>query len=485
MSIRDSLLEIAGKKNFSESAATLEAYATDYSLTPRGVANYVVKLKDAEQISKVITLANEHLMPVIPVSSSVHFNGSTIPKQGGIIMDLTGMNKILEIDGLNRRVRIEPGVTWDQLHKALKKKGFRIMMPLLPHAARSVVTDHLEREVITNTVYDYGEPTQSMEIVWPNGDIFRMGSASVTGYPDSPSKGANPSGPGIDFYRFVQGAQGTMGVVTWANIKIQNQPALNKIFFCPVYELDRVIDFLYRTLRLRIGQECLLLDNNNMAAITSGDSPKDFIRLRETLPPWTLVMVLSAPPVRPEEKLQYEEAALKDITKNEFPDIVLTENLPGFPGLGEKMLTMLREPWPDNMPYWKNLVMGGCQSLFFITRPNLVPEFINITNLVAAEFGYPISGIGKYIQPIEHNRACHLEFNFFFNPDDAAEKESINALHQQAARMLLEEGAIFSRPYGSVAPLVYERATGYATALKRLKKIFDPNNIMNPGNLCF
>ena len=63
-------------------------------------------------------------------------------------------------------------------------------MPLLPHPDRSVVTDHLEREVITNTVYDYGEPMQSMEVVWPNGDIFRMGSASVPGYPDSPSKGA-------------------------------------------------------------------------------------------------------------------------------------------------------------------------------------------------------------------------------------------------------------------------------------------------------
>ncbi len=484
MSIRDSLLEIAGKKNFSDSAESLEAYATDYSLTPRGTANYVMKLKGSAQIQKVITLANEHLMPVIPVSSSVHFNGCTIPKQGGIVMDLTGMNKILEIDELNRRVRIEAGVTWGQLYKELQKKGFRIMMPLLPHADRSVVTDHLEREVITNTVYDYGEPTQSMEIVWPNGDIFRMGSASVTGYPDSPSKGANPSGPGIDFYRFVQGAQGTMGVITWANLKIQKQPALDKILFSPVNELNRVIDFLYRVLRIRIGQEVLLLDSNDLAAIL-GDTPEQFTKLRETLPPWTLIMVLSAPPVRPEEKLKYEMDALKDITNTEFPDIVLTENLPGFPGLGSQMLTMLRQPWPTDIPYWKNRVKGGCQSLFFITKPSSVPEMINITDLVAAEYGYPIVDIGRYIQPIEHNRACQVEFNFFYDPSNEAEKATIRALYNQAARLLLDEGAVFSRPYGSLAPMVYERATSYTTALKRVKKIFDPNNIMNPGNLCF
>lgn len=68
-----------------------------------------------------------------------------------------------------------------------------MIMPLLPHSERSVLTDYLEREVPTNTVYDYGEPLQSIEVVWPTGEIFRTGSASVTGYPDSKSRGANPS----------------------------------------------------------------------------------------------------------------------------------------------------------------------------------------------------------------------------------------------------------------------------------------------------
>ena len=108
-----------------------------------------------------------------------------------------------------------------------------MVMPLAPHASRSVVTDTLEREVLTNMVYDYGEPLQSLEVVWPTGEIFRMGSASVTGYPDAHSKGGNPAGPGIDFYRFVQGAQGTFGIVTWANIKIEWTPKLDKVLFAP------------------------------------------------------------------------------------------------------------------------------------------------------------------------------------------------------------------------------------------------------------
>ena len=133
MSIRDTLLEIAGKENFSDRPEDMDAYASDYSLVPRGTANYLVKLTTTEQVQKVIQLGNENLVPVVPVSSKVHFTGSSIPKQGGIIIDLTGMNKILEIDELNRRIRMEAGVTWKQVYDTLDLKGFRIMMPLLPH----------------------------------------------------------------------------------------------------------------------------------------------------------------------------------------------------------------------------------------------------------------------------------------------------------------------------------------------------------------
>ena len=485
MAIKAKLREMVGPENFSDARKVLSLYSKDFSLAPAEVPNYVVKPKTAEEVQQVIKFANQHLLPVVPVSSSVHFHGATIPKQGGIILDLTRMNRVLEVDEFNRRVRVEVGVTWEQITSHLEKKGFRIMMPLLPHPLRSVVTDHLEREVITNTVYDYGEPLQSMEVVWPTGEIFRTGSASVAGYPDSPSKGANPSGPGLDFYRFLQGAQGTMGVVTWANLKIEYLPKMDKILLAPVSDLSYTIEFLYRVLRLRIGQECLLLNNTNLAAIIAEDWPRDFIQLQESLPPWTLILVISGMARRPEEKLQYEEEMLGKVIKNEFPEISLAHSLPGFPGLGKKLLPMLRQPWPKEVTYWKNRYQGACQSLFFITRPVLAPQFINIMEEIAARHGYPIGDIGGYIQPIEHNRACQLEFNLFYDPTSPADMEQVRNLYRDAIGVLASEGALFTRPYGELAKLVYESATGYATALRRVKKIFDPNNIMNPGTLCY
>jgi len=485
METRDKLLEIVGRENFSDEPKTLDAYSKDFSLAPSGVPNYVVKPKDAQEVQQVIQLANENLIPVVPVSSPVHFHGATIPKQGGIILDLTRMNRVLEVDEFNKRVRVEAGVTWEQLTSHLGKKGFRMIMPLLPHPLRSVVTDHLEREVLTNTVYDYGEPLQSMEVVWPTGEIFRTGSASVAGYPDSPSKGANPSGPGIDFYRFLQGAQGTMGVVTWANLKIQHLPKKDKIFLAPVNDLSRAMECLYQVLRRRIGQECLLLNKVNLATIVAEDWPKGFEKLRSSLPPWTLILVISGMQRRPEGKLQYEEEALRKIIKDEFPKISLAESLSGFPGLGEKLLPLLRQPWPKAVTYWRNRYKGSCHSLFFITKPALAPKFISMVEEIAARHGYPIDDIGGYLQPIEHNRACHLEFNFFYDPASRPEVEKVWNLSREAAPALLKEGALFTRPYGELAKLVYDKATDYAATLKRVKKLFDPNNIMNTGNLCF
>jgi hypothetical protein len=476
---------IVRPENFSDDPEVLNSYSRDFSLVPPGVPNYVVKPKTVEEVQKVIQLANKNLLPVVPVSSSVHFHGAAIPKQGGIIVDLARMNRILEIDEFNRRVRLEAGVTWEHVTKALAKKGYRLMMPLAPHPLRSVVVDHLEREVITNTVYEYGEPLQSMEVVWPTGEIFRTGSASVAGYPDSPSKGGNPSGPGLDFYRLLQGAQGTMGIVTWANLKIEYLPAVDRVLLAPVEDLEYTIDFLHRILKIRIGQECLLLNNTSLAALVTEKWPDDFEELRATLPPWTLILVMSAIARRPEEKLKYEQNILNDIIRNEFPEIHLNHSLPGFPGMGKKLLLRLRQPWPKNEPYWKHRYLGGCQSIFFITRPGLTPQFIELMEVMAAQYGYPVDDIGGYIQPIEHNRACQMQFDIFYDPDSEADVELVRSLYRDAIGSLASQGALFTRPYGELASLVYKGATSYAAALKRVKRVFDPNNIMNPGTLCY
>src|SRR4030042_2948020 len=106
---RDNLLEIVGGGNFSDDPTVLKTYASDFSLVPPGAPSYVVKPKNAEEVGKIIRFANEHSIPVVPVSSEVHFNGAAIPRQGGIVLALPRMKRVVEVDEANSRVRIEAG----------------------------------------------------------------------------------------------------------------------------------------------------------------------------------------------------------------------------------------------------------------------------------------------------------------------------------------------------------------------------------------
>jgi FAD/FMN-containing dehydrogenase len=154
---KNELAKIVGKENVSDAQSVLLKYSSDYSLVPPGKADFVVWPTSSEQVSDVLKLSSSNNVPVVPVSSQVHFNGGAIPREGGIVLDLSRMNKILEIDEDLKKVRIEAGVTWGQLSEALSKQGLRPLMPLMPPANRSVLSDMLDREVPTNTVYDYGE----------------------------------------------------------------------------------------------------------------------------------------------------------------------------------------------------------------------------------------------------------------------------------------------------------------------------------------
>jgi FAD/FMN-containing dehydrogenase len=485
MSIKERLVEILGNDRVLDTPEILDAYRTDYSLSSPGTPTYVTYPENNKEIQSIVAIANEQGTPVVPCSSRVHFNGSTIPKQGGIVLDLKNMTRVWDLDERNRKITVEAGVTWKQLYPVLAEKDLMVCPPLLPHGDRSVVTTFLEREPLVIPLYEYGEPMMSMEVVWPNGTLFRTGSASAPTFPKSFAEGVNPQGPGVmDFYRLLQGAQGTMGIVTWAIIKTEYLSPVSRLFFIPFDNLADAIRPLYAIQRRKIGYECFLMNRLDMALILSENYPDDFELSMNKLPAWTIALALRGGRRRPEEKIQYETNALKGVTK-EFNGLPLLNALPGSPHSALRLANILRTPWPDEETYWKHQYRGNCQDLFFITKLSQVPEFVSIMTHLAGQMEFTLDHMGVYIQPVENARSCHVEFNLFYDSSDPKEKEKVSTLHDEAAKAIQKQGGLFTRPYGSLAGLVYEKAASYTAMLKTVKDIFDPNNIMCPGNLCF
>jgi FAD/FMN-containing dehydrogenase len=457
--------------------ATLDAYSKDLSLTQPRRPSLVVKPKDREEVQKVVKLANKQLIPVIPVSSGVHFHGEAIPEQGGIVVDLRRMDKVLQIDSRNRKVKIEPGVSWGKLQEALREHDQMGLNPLFPHPQMSALTSSLERNPMLIPKYEYAEPVLTMEVVLPQGDVFRTGTASAAN-----TEEAYPEGPGIDFFRLFQGAQGTLGIVSWLNIKTEYRPKHQKVFFVPIKRIEDAVEPIYRMQRQHIGNECFLLNSFNLALLLAEDWPREFEELRDRLPPYTLTVVIAGAVRRPLERIAYEEEALQEIASQLLFQPSTT--VAGIAGLQDIMLEKLRTPQEEGS-YWKMRYKGSSQDIFFITTMDRAKEFQKKVMEVCAEFSYPSKEVGIYLQPLERGRACHLEFSFPCDPSSEKEREEIGELYLRLSEELITMGGFFSRPYGPWADMVYRRATAYTNTLREVKKVFDPNTILNPGKLCY
>jgi FAD/FMN-containing dehydrogenase len=395
------------------------------------------------------------------------------------------MNKILRIDRRNRVAMVEPGVTFSGLIPKLEQEGLKLNMPLLPRSNKSVIGSMLEREPVIMPLYQWDaiDPLTCIEVIFGTGDLFRTGSAAGPGTLEEQRQAkqaqVNPMGPGqTDFARVVQGAQGTMGIVTWATIRCEALPRLQKPFLAGSEKFEKLSELIYRLLWLKLGDECLVLNNSSLAAILAKE-PGEYNSLRDALPPWLLFFCLAGCEYFPEERVEYQEKEMVEAAKR-----LGLEPVSAMSGVSANELSrVLGKPAAE--PYWKLRNKGAFQDIFFLTTLDRVPEFVEVMYDIAEQYGYPSSDMGIYVQPMVQGTSCHLEFNLFYDPTNTKETAEVQELYTQVGEALMNAGAFFSRPYGALADVAYRRDGETAAALRKVKSIFDPNNIMNPEKLCF
>jgi FAD/FMN-containing dehydrogenase len=485
---KEDLIGIVGKENVLDDPAVLEAYSWDQSFALPMKPSFVIKPENTGKVQEIVKWANLSRTPLVPVSSGPpHFHGDTVPgAAGAVVVDLRRMNHIVRVDRKNRMTLIEPGVTYSQLQPELAKEGLNLSTPLLPRANKSVIASLLERQPTLVPKYQWSlpEPLRCLEVVWGNGEILWTGEAGVQ--PRSLEKQwemgmaqINAMGPQeTDWHRLVSAAQGSMGMVTWASIKCELLPKAHQLFFVPAEKLDELIDCSYKLLRVRLGDEFLLLNSSNLAYIL-GEGADEIRTLREKLPPWVILIGVAGRDILPEERVRVQEEDIRDITQ-QF-GLHPVSSISGVRN-GQILAALLQ---PSREPYWKLGYKDGCQSIFFLTTLDRTPEFVRTMYALAEGLRYPGQDIGIYIQPQHQGVAYHCEFTLPFDRDDPIEVARTKELFVRASEELIKKGAFFSRPYGIWANLVYHRDAQSTILLKKIKGIFDPNSVLNPGKLCF
>ena len=488
MVTQSGLAEIVGAGNVSADLATLEAYAADHSFVGKMTPQFVVKVDRRETIQKLVNLAKETQTPLIPVSSGgPHFYGDTVPATGdAVIVDLSGMKKIDLIDRAERVASlVEPGVTFAELGSAAAAEGLRLNMPLAPRSTKSVVGSMLSREPVIMPRYhwDISDPIGSTEVIFGTGDLFRTGAAAGPGdiaeqraAGGRQKEAAGPSA--MSLHRLFQGAQGTLGIVTWASARCELLPVREQPYFVGSHDVVKLLEAVHWLIRLRLGNELLILNRVDVAALVAKDD-LDYARLIAKLPPWLLFFNLAAYDYLPDMRM---EGQIED-TRETLQRVGL-ETMNSVGGVGARQfLDIIRRP--SDEPYWKLRRAGGCQDIFFLTTYAKIPLTVKAMTAAADEAGFPVTKIGIYLQPIVQGTNCHVEFNLFYDPTDLAEARTVRGLATNAIQPLMNAGAFFSRPFGEASRQIMNRDAASVDALKKFKAIVDPAGILNPGKLCF
>ena len=481
------LIAIVGAAGVVDDPQVDESFLLNHEARLSMQPHFLVRPGNVEEVQKIVNWANQTLTPLVPVSSGgPHLRGDSLPTAPeSVIVDLSGMKQILKIDRRNRLALIQPGVTYSQLQPELQKEGLRVVTPLLPRANKSVIASLLEREPVMSPKYQWNllEPLRSLEVVWGNGDKFYSGSGVFRGEKEEDwQKGLVPlQGPGpgqLDFYKFVSAAQGSMGIVTWASVKCEVYPESRRLYFIPAEKLDDLIDFTYQLLKFRFGDELFILNNTGLAYVL-GDTAEEIESLKNVLPAWTVIVGITGGQILAGEKIIAQENDIQDIAR-QF-ELKLTSEIRGCHSA--ELLEILLKP--SREPYWKLRYKGGSQEIFFLTTLDRTPGYVDTMFTAANRHQYPAEDIGIYLQPVHQGAGCHCEFILPFCRTNGHEPGRLQDLFSNATLSLFRQGAYFSRPYGIWADMVYNADAGTLMAMQKVKDIFDPNHVMNPGKLCF
>lgn len=202
----------------TDSQAELCCYSSDASLV-RGSPRYVARPNSALEVSSILAYCHEHKIPVTPRGAGTGLAGGAVPLSGGIVLDMSGMNRIIELDLENLQVTVEPGIVQSKLNQALEPYGF--FFPPNPGSSKMcTIGGMIANNASGMRCVKYGTTRYyvlDLEVVLADGTVIRTGSKMLK------------SSAGYDLSRLIVGSEGTLGVITAARLKIVPLPKARRL----------------------------------------------------------------------------------------------------------------------------------------------------------------------------------------------------------------------------------------------------------------
>ena len=451
----DSLRQSVGDDHVKVDDDSRVVYGTD-ALKRGHPADAVVFPADTQQVAAVARLCNEHRVPLVPRGAGTGYTGGSVPSQGGVVLSLARMNRILEIDEANLVAVVEPNVITGDLQDAVEQRG--LFYPPDPASLRqSAVGGNVAECAGGPRAFKYGTTKRyvlGLEAVLPTGEIIETGGKVVKNV------------VGYDLTQLLVGSEGTLAIITKIIFRLIPRPPVQATLRATFRDVEGAVQAVTNVIRARVVPAALeLVDGDSLAAVAQN------LGVHSLAPPGTaaiLLLEVDGVPAAVDEEAERVAAACHDAGATEVRRARDEAERQELWRVRRELSLSLKTIAPLKLNHDVVVPKGRIPELFA-----LVAQLREVYRLRIPLFGHAGDG--------------NIHVNIMLDPADG----DALARARTAERRLFEgvvalEGSI-SGEHGigfAKAPFIAIELSPVEIALmKRVKQAFDPNGILNPGKI--
>ena len=412
----------------------------------------VVFCESTDEVAAIVSLADRHAVPVIPYGVGSSLEGHLLAVQGGISIDLSRMNRVLQVNPEDLTATVEPGVTREQLNREIRDTG--LFFPIDPGANASLGGMAATRASGTNAVR-YGtmrENVLGLTVVTASGEVIHTGTR------------AKKSSAGYDLTRLMVGSEGTLGVITGVTLKLYPLPEAVSAAICHFKDIGSAVDATIQIIQMGVPiARCELLDVNAVRAVNEHSK----LGLRESP---MLLMEFHGSEAGVKEQAETVQAIAAEAGGENFEWASTPEE--------RTRLWAAR-----HKAYFAGMTTHpGCRT---VTTDTCVP-ISRLTEIIEASVAEAdASGLPYYI--VGHVGDGNFHLAYLVKDGDAKQRETAERLSMQMVHRAIALQGTCTGEHGiglhKQGFLVDETGAGAVEMMRTLKRALDPKNILNPGKI--
>jgi D-lactate dehydrogenase (cytochrome) len=437
---------------FVTSLAVREQHGRDESPFDVPPPEAVVFCCSTEDVAFVVAAAAAHRVPVIPYGAGSSLEGHLLAVQGGVSVDVSRMDQLLQLNPEDLTVTVQAGVTRLQLNREIKDSG--LFFPIDPGADATLGGMAATRASGTNAVR-YGtmrENVLALTVVTAGGEVIRTGTR------------ARKSSAGYDLTRLMVGSEGTLGVITEVTLKLHPLPESVAAAICSFDDATAAVDTVIAIIQMGVPiARCELLDANAVIAVNAHDK----LGLVEK-PMLLMEFHGSAAGVAEQAAVVQELAAERGGTAFQWATT---------PEERTRLWTARHHAFLSGLQ-----LRPGCRA---VTTDCCVPisglaDAVTQALREARDAGLPHFLVG-------HVGDGNFHVAYLIDPALPEERATAERLNHQLVQRAIAAGGTCTGEHGiglhKQAFLVDEAGPGAVAMMRQIKQALDPHDIMNPGKI--